>query len=207
MAAVAIPECVEDVSHVVQWAADNDICVTTREGAHSQGGQWLSDGGVVIDTRRLDRIEILGPDLVRVQGGAIWGTVIDALEGSGHLPFVLADTPGVTVGGTLSAAGFGSDSHLFGTQVGHVEQLEVVTGTGECLRCSRTLNSDLFDAVRCSQGQFGVITEAWIRLRTTRKKVGIFALRYNDYDRFANDRALIAESRPFDHMQIRLDFQ
>jgi len=204
-ALVAFPESVEDVSNTVRWALNAGARVAIRGGGHSQGGQCLSEGGVVIDMAKLDRIEILGPDLIRVQGGTRWSGVIDALRGAGRLPYVLADTPEVTVGGTLSAGGIGSTSLHFGAQVGHIERLEVVTGTGDRLRCSRTRNIDLFNAVRSGQGQFGIITEAWIRLRKTGRKVGDYALRYNDYDRFASDFEWIAENRQFAHMRARLN--
>ncbi len=199
--AVVIPKSIEEVSDIVRSAAANGVQLTIRGGGHSQGGQSITDRGLVLDTMNLDRVELLGPDMVRAQGGAHWGTIIDTLQGTDRLPCVLVDVAEVTVGGTLSAGGLGTTSHRHGLQVGQVEQLEVVTGTGERMRCSRKENPDLFDAVRGGQGQFGVITDAWIRLRRAGQRIRQFELRYRDYDRFANDFERIIDDSRFDRLR------
>ena len=139
---------------------------------------------------------------MRAQGGAQWGQVVDALRGTRQLPPVLADIAEVTVGGTLSAGGLGSTSHRYGLQLGQVQQLEVITGTGERVRCSRTENANLFDAVRGGQGQFGIITKAWIRLRKAGERIRQYELRYRDFDRFASDFEQIVDENRFDHLRV-----
>ncbi len=200
--AVAMPTSVAEVSSIVRMAAKNEVPLTIRGGGHSQGGQCLTDGGLVLDTTRLDRVQPMGRDLVRAQGGAEWGKVVDALRGTGRLPRILADIAEVTVGGTLSAGGLGTTSHRYGAQAGQIEQLEVVTGTGERVRCSRTRNSGLYDAVRGGQGQFGVITEAWIRLRKAGERLRQYQLRYRDSDRIAHDLERIVDEGRFDHVRV-----
>lgn len=130
--AVAMPQSAEEVASI----AGEKRRIAVRGGGHSQGGQSLTDGGLLLDTTRLDRVRPLDSELVRAQGGARWGKVVDALAGTRRLPRVLADSGELTVGGTLSTGGIGTTSHRYGTQVGQVEQLEVVTGTGERVRCS-----------------------------------------------------------------------
>ena len=185
--AVAAPGSAREVSDIIVRAARDGVRLAIRGGGHSQGGQALADTGLVIDMKRLDRVELLGEELVRAQGGALWGKVVDSLHGTRLLPAVLVDVAEVTVGGTLSAGGIGTTSHRHGMQVGQVEQLEVVTGTGEIVLCSRARNADLFDAVRSGQGQFGVITEAWIRLRKTMERARMYELGYRDADRLVDD--------------------
>ena len=203
-AAVATPRSVEEVAGLVRRAARDCIRVTVRGGGHSQGGQSLTDDGVVLDTTGLDRIRPAGPGLVRAQGGVRWGALVDALRGTRRLPCVLADIGEVTVGGTLSAGGIGTTSHRYGAQVGQVEQLEVVTGTGERVRCSPERNAGLFDAVRSGQGQFGIITEAWIRLRQAGTRFRQYELRYRDFDRFEGDLEHIVEADRFDHLRVEI---
>ncbi len=199
--AVAIPESAEDVAGIVRWAARENCPIAIRGGGHSQGGQTLADRGLVLDTARLDRVHSPGPELVRVEGGARWGKVVDTLFGTRRLPRVLADHGELTVGGTLSAGGVGTTSHRYGVQIGQVEQLEVVTGTGELVRCSSTRDKDLFDAVRGGQGQFGIITQAWLRLRAAGERFRRHELLYRDFDRFMDDfERIVAEDR-FDHLR------
>ena len=199
--AVARPKSVEEVAELVRWSANEGARLAVRGAGHSQGGQCLTDGGVAIDTVWLSRVETDGPDLVRAQGGAQWGSVVNALRGTGTLPRVLVDIAEVSVGGALSAGGFGTTSHQYGVQAGQVEQLEVVTGTGERVICSSDRDSDLFDAVRGGQGRFGIITDAWIRLRKTGKRIRQYVLRYRDFDRFADDFERVLDEDRFDHLR------
>ena len=202
--AVATPENAEEVAGVVRRAGLDGVPVAIRGAGHSQSGQSLTDGGVVLDTTRLNRVEPVGQELIRAQGGAQWGHVVDALDGTGRLPRVVVDVAEATVGGTLAAGGFGTTSHRYGVQVEQVEQLEVVAGTGERLGCSRTENADLFNAVRGGQGQFGVITEAWIRLRRAGRRIRLYELLYRDFGKFERDfRRLVAEDRS-EHLRAQI---
>ncbi len=204
--AVARPKSVDELSSIVRGAAGDGVQLAVRGGGHSQGGQSLTDGGLVLDTMYLDRVRPLGGDLVRAQGGAPWGKVLEALRGAGRLPRVLVDTLDVTVGGTLSAGGLGNTSHRYGMQIGQVEQLDVVTGTGERVRCSRTRNADLFDAVRGGQGQFGVIADAWIRVRKAGERIRQYELRYRDFDRFARDFEQAVDEGRFGRLRAETRF-
>ena len=198
-----MPASLEEVASIVREAAEGHVPVTIRGGGHSQGGQSLSAGGLVIDMARLNRIELVGRDLIRAQGGTQWGEVVDALRGTGRLPRVLVDTGEATVGGTLAAGGLGTTSHRYGVQAEQVERLEVVTGTGARVRCSRAENAGLFDAVRGGQGQFGIIVDAWIRLRTGGRRIRLYELSYRDGARFLADfEKLVAEAR-FDHLRAQ----
>lgn len=202
--AVATPRSAAEVTRLVRRASRDGVRLAIRGGGHSQGGQSLTDRGVVVDTMHLDRVELVGPELVRAQGGAQWGKVVDALNGTRRLPPVLVDIGEATVGGTLSAGGVGTTSHRHGTQVGQVEQLEVVTGAGERVRCSPVRHARLFDAVRSGQGQFGIITEAWIRLRPAGARFRQYELHYRDFERFAEDLERLVEANRFDHLRAEL---
>ena len=203
--AVKRPGSVEQLAAIVRRAASEGTEVAIRGGGHSQSGQCLTDGGIVIDTSALDAVSVSdGGDTLRAQGGARWGAVIDALEGTGRLPHVLVDTGGATVGGTLSAGGAGTGSHRDGAQVEHVTGLEVITGTGEWVRCSPSVEPALFDAVRAGQGMFGIITEASMRLRAVRARVRHWALGYRDRERFAHDFASLARSSRLEHLKAEI---
>ena len=201
---VARPHSVEDARSIVRDAAKAGVPLAIRGGGHSQGGQSLTDRGLVLDTTLLDRVQLLGPDLARVQGGARWGAVVDALRGEKLLPRVLTDVADVTVGGTLSAGGLGTTSHRHGLQIGQVDQIEVVTGTGELVRCSRAREPDLFAAVRGGQGQFGLISEALIRLRRAGRRMRKYDLVYCDFDRFASDLERIVDEDRYDRLRAEI---
>ena len=198
--AVATPTTTEEVAGLVRRAAGDDFQLTVRGGGHSQGGQSLTNRDLMLDMKGLNRVEFQGPEVVRAQGGAQWGKVVGALRSTRRLPPVLTNIGEVTVGGTLSVGGVGTTSHRYGAQVGQVEQLEVVTGTGERVLCSAIRNKALFDAVRGGQGQFGIITDAWIRLRPVGSRARVYELRYLDLEQFAGDLERLADDDRFDHL-------
>ncbi|KAK2645349.1 hypothetical protein Ddye_020544, partial [Dipteronia dyeriana] len=68
------------------------------------------------------------------------------------------------VGGTLSNAGISGQTHLRGPQINDVYELDVVTGKGELVTCSKQQNSELFYSVLGGICQFGIITRARIVL-------------------------------------------
>ena len=77
---------------------------------------------------------------------------------------MLTNYLGLSVGGTLAVGGIGGTSSRRGMQTDQVVALDVVTGEGRELKCSRELNADLFDAIRGGLAQCGIITRATLRL-------------------------------------------
>ena len=69
----------------------------------------------------------------------------------------------------------------------HVLELEVVTGTGEVIRCSSHHHQDLFDAVRGTHGTFGIITRAWIPLEAAPNKVRLVQASYGSIRAMMSD--------------------
>ena len=163
--AIAAPRTAQDVLEIVRWANRTGSSVALRGMGHTQAGQSLTDGGVQIDMRGLDRIGPLDDErrTLWVQAGATWRQVVGYVRPRGWMPLVLTNNLDTTVGGTLSTGGVGQSSHRYGTQANNVDELEVVTGDGRLLHCSATENAPLFDATRAGLGQFSLITRAHLR--------------------------------------------
>ena len=71
-----------------------------------------------------------------MQAGIKWRALVEHLAPQRLSPPVLTNNLDVTVGGTLSMGGLGVASWRYGTQADNCLELEVVTGTGEIVRCS-----------------------------------------------------------------------
>ncbi len=195
--AVLRPETTQDVVDVVHRARREKTPLATRGSAHSQSGQSLSDG-LVLDMTSLNRIGSIDAHAltVRAQAGVVWGDLLSALAPHALTPPVLTNNLGVTIGGTLSMAGLGVASFRHGAQVDNVLSLEVVTGTGDVVRCSADENAELFDLVRCGLGQFGVITDATLRVREHQPCVRTLYLLYDNLARAVADaETLMREDR------------
>lgn len=199
---VVRPRSAEDVVRAVRFAAREGLSLSTRGAGHSQSGQSLSSH-IVLRTDSLTGIRHL--DLhgctVTSSSGTTWRSLLAETSPQRLSPPVLTNNLDVSVGGTLSTGGLGVASWRHGTQADHCLELEVVTGEGEIVRCSAEVNADLFDAARGGLGQFGIITEAKLRLRRHQPRVRTFLLLYDDLTYLLDDlRTLMAEER-FDYLE------
>jgi cytokinin dehydrogenase len=200
--AVVRPANAQDVSRTLRLAAENHVPVSTRGAGHSQSGQSLSSG-IVLNIKCLSKILNIDQDALSVtcQAGITWRALLAELMPYRLSPPVLTNNLDVTVGGTLSTGGLGVSTWRRGTQADHCLELEVVTGGGEVVCCSPTANSELFDAVRAGMGQFGVITQAKLRLRRHRPRFRSFYLLYDALAQLLGDlESMMAEER-FDYLE------
>jgi cytokinin dehydrogenase len=183
-AAVARCTSTEEVAALVRFCRDRHIPLTPRGQGHSQSGQSTAENGIVLDTSALNTIFAIDTTglTATVAGGVVWRSLVEATLKLGLVPRVLTNNLNVAIGGTLSMAGLGVASFRYGTQADNAVELEVVTGTGEVVTCSRQRNAELFDAVRCGLGQFGIITRATVLLRKCASHVRKYFLLYDDLD-------------------------
>ncbi len=193
--AVARPRTTEEVAALVRWCHEHGVTVTPRAQGHSQSGQSTNDGGVLLDITAMNEIYAIDGDtlLADVQGGVVWRDLVAATNAVGLVPRVLTNNLSVCVAGTVSVAGIGVASFRYGLQADNVAELEVVTGTGEVVTCSREHNRDLFDVVRCGFGQFGIITRAQVMLRPCKSRVRMYHLLYDDLGAFMRDAERIMD--------------
>ncbi len=198
--AVVVPASKRDVCKVIQFALQKDWTVSTRGASYSQGGQSLSQEGILLDMSGLNSIEAIERDCAWVQAGVGWGELVQATSERGLVPPVLTDNLNVTVGGTLSTVGIGVASHRYGIQADHVDELEVVTGEGHLVRCSPSKNEELFDCTRCGLGQFSIITRARLRLRSFTNQLRSYFLLYDDLDLLMRDQARLMREQRFDFL-------
>ncbi|MDY7229550.1 FAD-binding protein [Hyalangium rubrum] len=179
-AVVLKPATVEDVVSAVQFCRREGIALAARGSAHSAGAQMMAPEGLVIDMKSMGRVLSMGDDFVEVEGGIMWRQLLEATLERGLTPPVVTDWLGVTVGGTLSMGGFGFMSFHRGTQMDHILELEVVTGEGERVTCSPTRNVELFDAVRGTHGQFGIIVRAKLAVERAPQAIQVTQCTYGD---------------------------
>ena len=187
--AVARCTSAEEVAEVIRFCRERRIPIVPRGQAHTQSGQATTGTGVVLDTSSMQTIHEIDEEreIATVDSGVIWRDLVQATNERGLVPRVLTNNLGVSIGGTLSMAGLGVASFRYGTQADNVDELQVVTGEGEIVVCSREQNRELFDMVRCSLGQFGIITRAKVRLRRFKPLVRKYYLLYDDLGALMED--------------------
>ena len=158
-AVIVRPKTAPDVAEALGFARSHALAVAVRSGGHSNAGHGTNDGGLVIDLKHCNAVEMVNEAThrVRVGGGAIWGDVAAALQEHG-LAISSGDTKTVGVGGLTVAGGIGWMVRKYGLALDSLVEAEVVTAAGQVLRASAQENPDLFWAVRGGGGNFGVVT-------------------------------------------------
>ncbi len=75
-AGAVVPASTEDVAKAVRIAFEEGWSITTRGVSHSQGGQSLSSGGLLLDMSVLNRIERMGHYSAWVEAGCLWSDLV-----------------------------------------------------------------------------------------------------------------------------------
>lgn len=199
--AVLKPASVNDVVEMVRFARRNHIKVAARGQGHSTQGQAQVEAGVVIDMSTLAAIREVNPADALVEGGARWIDLLQQTVPQGLTPPTLVDFIELSIGGTLSLGGIGSQSFRHGPQVDNVLELQVVTGEGELVTCSPSRNRTLFDAARSGLGQAGLVVVARVRLIPAPPNARLYHAYYNDLPAFLSDLEGLIDDGRFDTVQ------
>src|SRR5918996_1117300 len=163
-AVIAQCETAADVAEAIAFGRDRDLELAIRSGGHSVAGASLTDGGLVIDVRRMNEVTVdPAARTATAQGGATWSDFDRATQ-----PHKLM-APGGRVS-TTGVAGLslgGGSTWLerkFGVACDNLESVTVVTAEGETVTASENENTELFWALHGGGGNFGVAIELVFRL-------------------------------------------
>ncbi|KAF8398322.1 hypothetical protein HHK36_017249 [Tetracentron sinense] len=208
--AILHPKSVLDIAatinHIYRMGRRSELTVAARGHGHSLQGQAQAHQGVVVNMESLRGLEMQihagKRPYVDVYGGELWINILHESLKHGFSPKSWTDYLHLTVGGTLSNAGISGQAFRHGPQISNVYQLEVVTGKGEVVNCSKKQNADLFYSVLGGLGQFGIITRARIALEPAPKMVKWIKVLYSDFSIFASDQEhLITTEKTFDYIE------
>ncbi|WP_194409744.1 LLM class flavin-dependent oxidoreductase [Microbacterium cremeum] len=154
------PDSPQQVADALAFARRHpELPLAVRSGGHGISGRSTNDGGIVIDLRRLDDIEVLDATrrLVRIGPGARWMQVAAALGEHGWA-LSSGDYGGVGVGGLATAGGIGFLAREHGLTLDHLRAAEVVLADGSIVRTDAEHHPDLFWAVRGAGANIGIVT-------------------------------------------------
>lgn len=154
------PASPQQVADAVAFARRHpELPLAVRSGGHGISGRSTNDGGIVIDLRRLDAIEVLDEErrLVRIGPGARWMQVAEALGAYGWA-LSSGDYGGVGVGGLATAGGIGFLSREHGLTIDSLRAVEIVLADGRIVRADAATEAELFWAVRGAGGNVGIVT-------------------------------------------------
>jgi glycolate oxidase len=179
------PQSTEDVQRAVKACAENNIPIVPRgAGTGLSGGANATDGCLVLDLSRMDRIVEIDHDnlLAVVQPGVVNDDLKKAVAAQGlWYPPDPASSPWSTIGGNVATNAGGLCCLKYGVTRDYVLGLEVVMGGpvsyGTAVRLGRRTNKgvagyDLTSLLVGSEGTLGVVTEITLRLRPAPRPAG-----------------------------------
>ncbi len=198
------PASLDQLTACVQRIHQAGVPWKVRGTAHSAGGQVLSDGGVIVDMRGLDRVLQIDRERLQVcvEGGATWLALMHALAPHGLRPVVLTDNLRMTVAGTLSVGGIGDTSLHHGLQAHSVLDITLITPTGDVLQLDA--QDDRARYVLCGRGQLGVIAAARLRLLARPTTIAGRTLRWDSLSAFLHDADRIRDHRLYEFFRSTL---
>ncbi|MET9665017.1 FAD-dependent oxidoreductase [Streptomyces sp. NPDC006475] len=156
-AAVVLPESADDVAAALRLARDTGLRVAVRSGGHGLSGRGTNHGGLVIDLSALHRVDVLdrGSRLVRVEAGARWSHVAQALARHG-LAISSGDHGNVGVGGIATGGGIGWLVRQYGLTIDRIRAVEVVLPDGRAVRADADVEPDLLWVMRGAGAGAGI---------------------------------------------------
>ncbi|MBE8538594.1 FAD-binding protein [Geoglobus acetivorans] len=166
--AVVRPESQSEISDLLKLAARHSIPVTPRGSGTGTSGGAVPSNSIVVDMKKMDRIEIYEEDMVAyVQAGAIIHDLKKELEKHG---LFLPPEPGsvriATIGGFVANNGGGKRGLKYGSIRNFVTGVEAVLPDGETINTgSRThRNPECAAGIFAgSEGRFGIITGIYLK--------------------------------------------
>jgi FAD/FMN-containing dehydrogenase len=164
-AAVARVRSTDEVVAALAVAREAGLPLAVRSGGHHQARHGLVDGGLVLDLRLMDGVDIdADAGVGHAQGGVLTGAYT-AAAGAHGLATGFGDTGTVGVGGIALGGGIGYLSRRDGLTSDNLLGAEVVLADGRVVRADADENPDLYWALRGGGGNFGVVTRLDLRLR------------------------------------------
>jgi FAD/FMN-containing dehydrogenase len=161
-----------DASRAVVTARELGLELRVKSGGHSISGASATDGGLLLDMRSLNAVDI---DPIHwtgsAQGGATAGEYTTAAHTFGMAtPF--GDTASVGLGGLTLGGGIGWLARKHGMAIDNLLEADIVTADGRLVTVSEDDDPDLFWAIRGGGGSFGIVTRFRYRLHPVEMVTG-----------------------------------
>ena len=202
---VVCPLDATEVSKVVKIANYYKIPVTVwGAGGGTQGGAIPVCGGILLDTKRMNRIYQVNTEGMYIECGT--GAIYKHIEyAANEVPKATMHYPSSltcsTVGGFLAHRGIGVVSTKYGKIDDMVLQMEVVLPNGDIILTSpapkHAAGPDLNQIFIGSEGTLGIITKAQIRIFDQPEERRFRAFLFGDmHGAFVASRELLQKFKP-----------
>ena len=169
--ATVLPRTTEQVAQVVRACAAHAVSFAPRGAGTGLAGGTLCPGGILIGLARMNKI--LAIDLrnrrLTAQAGCVNIALTKAVAAQGFLYAPDPSSQGAsTLGGNIANNAGGPHTLKYGVTANHILQVEIVLPNGEVVLLGDTTEDangyDLLGLAIGSEGTFGIVTQATVRL-------------------------------------------
>ena len=148
----------QDVVEAVKYAKANKLKVTVRGGGHNWCNPSMRNGGMMIDLTNLNQVISIDAKAHKaVVQPIISNREIQARLNAQDLSYPSGHCPPVKLSGYLLGGGMSWNQGVWGTGIGSVEAVELVTPNGDIITADKDQNTNYYWAARgAGPGFFGV---------------------------------------------------
>ncbi len=165
-AAFAEPRSAEEVATLFRRASEEGVPVSMRGHGRSYGDAAMNTGNLLLDMRRMKRVLSWDPEngILDCEPGLsideMWRHVLP----DGWWPPVTTGTSWPTLGAAAAMNVHGKNHYKVGGLGDWIQEVDLVTPSGELLTLSRSENSELFHAAIGGFGMLGCFTRIRLQL-------------------------------------------
>lgn len=153
-----------DTAAAIAFARGNNLELAVRSGGHSGAGHSTTHGGLVIDVRDLQGIEIDAANRTVWVGAGVTAMELTEALAPHQLIVGFGDAGSVGISGITLGGGVGYLARKHGLSIDSLLAVELVTADGRQLLADAASHPELFWALRGGGGNFGVVTSFEFRL-------------------------------------------
>ena len=161
------PSTVDGIRAVFELARETGRSVAFRGAGRSYGDAALNSENIVLDITRLNRILSWDPvqGIITVESGVTIAQLWQYVLPDGWWPAVVPGTMAPTLAGCAAMNIHGKNNFKAGPIGDHILAFEMMTPTGEILRCTREENADVFHAAIGGFGMLGCFTTITLEMK------------------------------------------
>jgi FAD/FMN-containing dehydrogenase len=154
---IALCSSTEEVATAIRYAHEKGLPIAVKSGGHSTEGFSCNDGGMVINLSKLNKVEMLTDNKIKVGPGCTLSNLYDVLLPQGRL-LPAGSCATVGIGGLTLGGGYGLFSRKFGLTCDHMVEATMVDGQGN-IHSTKDDRELLWALKGGGAGNFGVVTE------------------------------------------------
>ncbi|KAG8864113.1 hypothetical protein FRB96_006987 [Tulasnella sp. 330] len=175
---IVYPTDVADISVAILFAREEKLPIAISGAGHNVGGASSTEGGVVIDMRKMNAVRVDKENKIGyIQGGTTLAQAAKELFKHG-MTTTLGHAGSVSVAGLVTGGGLSFKVGEYGLACDNIVSATMVLANGEIVTVDDEHHPDLLWGIKGGGSNFGVVAELGMKLHEARPDVCIIQHSY-----------------------------